>query len=70
MRRNPKKGVNIAHGVAWHPHQLRHNAATMLRKEFGLEVARIILGHRSPAITEAYAEMDHQKAIEVIARIG
>lgn len=54
----------------WHPHQLRHNAATMLRKEFDLEVARIILGHRSPAITEVYAELDHQKAIEVIARIG
>src|SRR5512135_3803341 len=24
----------------WHPHQLRHNAGTYLRKEFGLEVAR------------------------------
>ena len=28
----------------WHPHQLRHNAATYLRKEFGLETARIISG--------------------------
>ena len=26
----------------WHPHQLRHNAATRLRKEFGLEVAQFI----------------------------
>jgi len=25
----------------WHPHQLRHNAATFLRKEFGLETARM-----------------------------
>jgi hypothetical protein len=25
-----------------HPHQLRHNAATELRREFGLEPARII----------------------------
>jgi hypothetical protein len=33
-------------------HQLRHNAATFLRKEFGLETARII---RSAAITEVYA---------------
>lgn len=39
----------------WHPHQLRHNAATYLRKEFGLETARIILGQRSAAITEIYA---------------
>ena len=46
----------------WHPHQLRHNAATNLRKEFGLEAARIILGHRSAAITEVYAELDQQKA--------
>jgi integrase len=29
-----------------HPHQLRHNAATWLRKEFGLDVARVVLGHR------------------------
>ncbi len=36
----------------WHPHQPRHNAATELRKEFGIEAARIILGHHSPAITE------------------
>jgi hypothetical protein len=45
----------------WHPHQLRHNAATYLCKEFGLETARIILGHRSAAITEVYAEIDQQK---------
>jgi integrase len=30
----------------WHPHQLRHNAATQLRKEYGLDVAQIILGHK------------------------
>ena len=54
----------------WHPHQLRHNAATFLRKEFGLETARIILGHRSSAITEVYAEMDQQKALEAIVRVG
>jgi len=54
----------------WHPHQLRHNAATELRKEFGLEAARIILGHRSAAITEVYAEKDEQQAIEAINRVG
>ncbi|HBR19719.1 MAG TPA: hypothetical protein DD726_05825 [Phycisphaerales bacterium] len=54
----------------WHPHQLRHNAATSLRKEFGLETARIILGHRSAAITEVYAELDQQKAMEAIVRVG
>jgi integrase len=54
----------------WHPHQLRHNAATFLRKKFGLETARIILGHRSAVITEVYAEMDQQKAMEAIVRVG
>lgn len=54
----------------WHPHQLRHNAATELRKEFGLEAARIILGHRSVAITEMYAEIDKAKAVEAISQVG
>ena len=54
----------------WHPHQLRHNAATELRKEFGIEVARIILGHRSAAITEVYAELDQAKAVEAMLRVG
>jgi len=36
----------------WHPNQLRHNAATSLRREFGLDVARVILGHSSPVVTE------------------
>ncbi|MCD4824639.1 MAG: tyrosine-type recombinase/integrase [Phycisphaerae bacterium] len=54
----------------WHPHQLRHNAATELRKEFGLEAARVILGHRSAAITEVYAEMDRQKTIDAMMKVG
>ena len=54
----------------WHPHQLRHNAATVIRREEGIEVARIILGHRSSGITEIYAEQDHSKAVAVIRRIG
>ncbi len=54
----------------WHPHQLRHNAATRLRKEYGLDAARVILGHKSPAITEVYAEIDSAKAVEIMARVG
>ncbi|HUW34124.1 MAG TPA: site-specific integrase, partial [Planctomycetota bacterium] len=54
----------------WHPHQLRHNAATELRREFGIEAARIILGHRSAAITEVYAEQDERQAIEAIMKVG
>ena len=54
----------------WHPNQLRHNAATRLRKEFGLEVARIILGHHSAAITELYAERDLAVAADIMMKIG
>lgn len=54
----------------WHPNQLRHNAATRLRKEFGLDVARVILGHSSPAVTEVYAEVDREKAMVVMEQVG
>jgi integrase len=54
----------------WHPHQLRHNAATNLRREHGVELARIILGHATAFTTEIYAEVDRRQAIEIIARIG
>ena len=58
------------HAHHWHPHQLRHNAATFLRQEFGLEAARLILGHCSVTVTELYAELNHSKAVEIIAKVG
>jgi len=54
----------------WHPHQLRHNAATQLRKEFGIEAARVVLGHRSAEVTEIYAELDEAKAAAIMAKVG
>jgi integrase len=54
----------------WHPHQLRHSAATRLRKEFGIEAARVVLGHRSASVTEIYAEMDSAKAADIMSRVG
>lgn len=57
-------------GVSWFPHQLRHSRATEIRRTFGLDAARATLGHRSPAITETYAELDEQKAVEVAAKLG
>jgi len=55
---------------AWGPNRLRHNAATFLRKEFGLEAARVILGHTSAAVTEIYAEMDRKQAAEIMSVVG
>ena len=54
----------------WHPHQLRHNAATRLRREFGLDVARAVLGHSSPVVTEVYVELDGAKAAEAMEKVG
>jgi integrase len=54
----------------WHPNQLRHSAATRLRKAFGLDVARAVLGHSSPVVTEVYAELDGAKAAEAMERVG
>ena len=55
---------------SWHPHQLRHNHATMVKREHGLEVARVLLGHKHAAITEVYAEADRERAIDVVSQIG
>lgn len=54
----------------WTPNRLRHTAATFLRKEFGIDAARVILGHSSPTVTEVYAELDYGKAAEIMAKIG
>ncbi|WP_417385647.1 tyrosine-type recombinase/integrase [Gimesia sp.] len=54
----------------WHPHQLRHNAGTELRREFGIEAARLILGHSSAAITEIYAELDRDQARLIAGKVG
>jgi integrase len=54
----------------WHPHQLRHNYATRIRKEFGVEAARILLGHRSTAVTELYAEIDRGRVQEIVSKVG
>jgi integrase len=63
----PADQVVVPH---WHPNQLRHAKATEIRREAGLDAARVVLGHRSPAITEVYAEIDVNKAAEVMARLG
>jgi integrase len=58
-------------GIAsWHPHQLRHAAATEIRKRFGIEAARIILGHEDVRTAQIYAEQDRARGIEVITSIG
>jgi integrase len=61
------KAVALPH---WHPHQLRHAKATEIRREAGLDAARAVLGHRTPVVTEVYAEIDQAKAAAVMERLG
>lgn len=54
----------------WHPHQLRHNAATRLVQQFGWDVARIVLGHRTVETTRIYAIDDLAQAAEAMRSVG
>jgi integrase len=54
----------------WSPNQLRHSAATEIRKQFGLEAAQVILGHAAANVTQVYAERDLQRAEQVMAIVG
>jgi hypothetical protein len=54
----------------WHPHQLRHTAATRLRKEYGLEAAQVILGHKTLSVTEIYAEKNVAAAQKIMGEVG
>ncbi|MHB8953853.1 MAG: tyrosine-type recombinase/integrase [Pirellulaceae bacterium] len=54
----------------WSPNQLRHTAATEIRRKFGLEAAQVILGHASADVTQVYAERDMRLAEDVIREVG
>ena len=54
----------------WSPNQLRHAAATEIRKKFGLEAAQVVLGHSTADITQVYAERNQALAAQVIRQIG
>jgi integrase len=62
--------VKAADVPTFHPNQLRHLKATEIRRKYGIDAARVVLGHRSPQITETYAEIDVNKAAEVMAKLG
>jgi integrase len=61
-RRAIARACKEAEVDTWHPHQLRHSAATRLRKEADLEAARVILGHGDKDTAANYAERDFDAA--------
>ena len=54
----------------WRPNQLRHTAATEIRKAYGLECVPAVLGHSHMNVSEIYAEKNLSLAAEVMKRIG
>ena len=54
----------------WSTNQLRHNAATRVRKQYGVEGAQVILGHSRISTTQVYAEINSERGIEIAKAIG
>jgi integrase len=69
-RRTVGRACAAAGVEPWHPHQLRHNVATEVRRRFGIEMAQAALGHRTPAMTALYAEASLEKIRGFIGQIG
>jgi integrase len=54
----------------WRPNQLRHSAASEVRREFGLEAAQVLLGHTRADVTQVYAQRNDALAAQIAARMG
>jgi integrase len=69
-------GDRWAELVAWrdkhkfHPHQLRHAAATKWRAEFGEAAALVLLGDKTTRMIDIYAEKDRATASKIMEKIG
>ena len=54
----------------WSPNQLRHRAATEVRRQYGLEATQAMLGHASADVTQIYAESNYRLAMQVAREVG
>ncbi|MSR48349.1 MAG: site-specific integrase [Planctomycetes bacterium] len=69
-RRAIERACKRAKVESWAPARLRHNAAERIRREFGVEVARCVLGHSDIRTTQLYSSMDEAKALDAAMRVG
>ena len=66
-----KRATERAGVPKWTPNQLRHAAATRIKKKArDIDAARMVLGHSSSATTEVYVDRDLRGAGEVMRRLG
>jgi integrase len=54
----------------WHPNQLRHSRATLIREQYGVEAAQVVLGHSDASITQIYAQKNFELAAKIMQQIG
>jgi integrase len=54
----------------FHPNQLRHTAATRIRRMYSLDAAQVVLGHARADVTQIYAERDIARVHVIMAEIG
>lgn len=63
--------VVLAHQLPeWHPHQIRHTVGTEIRRRYGIEEARLYLGHATLDATEIYAQEDLDRLARVERAYG
>lgn len=55
---------------AWSPNRLRHLRATQIRREYGLELAKVVLGHSMIETSQIYAERDQAAAAALMEKVG
>ncbi|WP_413430906.1 tyrosine-type recombinase/integrase [Crateriforma spongiae] len=63
-RRAIQRAAEKAGTDHWFPYQLRHTAGTVIREALGVEAAQAMLGHSRASMTEHYAKLSLEKAIE------
>lgn len=63
-RQSIQRAAKSAGVEKWHPYQLRHLAATVVRDLLGIEAASALLGHARINMTQHYAPQTEAKAIE------
>lgn len=66
-RQSIQRAARAAKVKEWHPYQLRHLAGTVVRDALGIEAAQALLGHSQLSMTEHYAKLSEQKAIQAAA---
>jgi integrase len=54
----------------WHPNQIRHLVATEYDQRFGIETARILLGHSRVTTTQIYTERDLERLWPAVEQVG